>query len=772
MRKNTLALFTLTLVLLGALSGLAQAGPEPTYECDELQEALTLSDPGEVITVAEGEVCTEPTFQLPSHQITLQGAGSGDTRPILDGSEAGDGGAGRIMQGTDVEGTTIRNLRFRNGDTGDDGGAIYLDGNSFPTIEGNDFDTNEADDNGGAVAIETFLPVRGANGEAINISDNVFEDGDAIDRAAGLYVDTHFPLIIRGNDFFDNAVSDGTGGGLYAISGEQLTLDDNVFEGNSATARGGGATARLCSADEEQVATVTNNVFLENFIHEPEPEPEPEPPSARESGQPPFGAGLHLADTCDFQSKGPPPGDEYEVHQSGNDFIGNVIEARPFENQSGSPRAPGGGGGEAIQGLATQSTSDYFFDNEVNRDGGEGGGLFVETFLGEPFDGRNLVAAANHIFAEPFIEERGPAEERDPAGEGGGIYFGSIEAPAELRLFNSTIVDNEAITGSAIDGGPCDELILHNGIVYGNPFHDGDEIDGFFFGTPRCNEQTERVADNPGTRDVQYTDICVSGEGGQVPHAGAGNICADPLLTEATDDSAPRQTSGSPTINKGSNALVPGDLSADFFGDARISGPSVDMGHHEVQEPTPTTTLTPAAEGCLNSQGGVRGRRLGPVLLGRRRAAQRQVMLGARLLTRFGMDKYCVTGGGLFRIGYPTARINRTIGRSLRRAVADRVVIALTSSPRFNVSGIVPSQTSASAARRRLRGERRFVIGRNTWLVTGAPRPVRRAQAGTMRLIKIQRGRVREVGIGDRRLARGDRRQLKRYLKTWQALGF
>jgi hypothetical protein len=160
------------------------------------------------------------------------------------------------------------------------------------------------------------------------------------------------------------------------------------------------------------------------------------------------------------------------------------------------------------------------------------------------------------------------------------------------------------------------------------------------------------------------------------------------------------------------------------------------------------------------------------VLLGRRRAAQREAMLGARLLTRFGMDKYCVTGGGLFRIGYPTARINRTIGRSLRRAVADRVVIALTSSPRFNVSGIVPSQTSGSSARRRLRGERRFVIGKNTWLVTGAPRPVGRAQAGVMRLIKVQRGLVREVGIGDRRLARGDRKQLKRYLKTWQALGF
>jgi hypothetical protein len=161
----------------------------------------------------------------------------------------------------------------------------------------------------------------------------------------------------------------------------------------------------------------------------------------------------------------------------------------------------------------------------------------------------------------------------------------------------------------------------------------------------------------------------------------------------------------------------------------------------------------------------VTGRRLGPVLLGRRRAAQREAMLGARLLTRLGLDKYCVTGGGLFRIGYPTGRINRTIGRSLRRAVADRVVLALTSSPRFNVSGIVPSQTSEATARRRLRGERRFRIGKNTWYVTGF-------RGSTLRLVKAQRGRVREVGIGDSRLARGSRKQTKRYLKTWQTLGF
>jgi hypothetical protein len=92
-------------------------------------------------------------------------------------------------------------------------------------------------------------------------------------------------------------------------------------------------------------------------------------------------------------------------------------------------------------------------------------------------------------------------------------------------------------------------------------------------------------------------------------------------------------------------------------------------------------------------------------------------------------------------------------------------------SPRFSLGTIVPSQTSEATARSRLRGERRIRIGKNNWYVVGAPRPVGSAQrGGVLRLVKAQRGRVREIGIGDARLARGDRRQLKRYLKTWAEL--
>ena len=59
-----------------------------------------------------------------------------------------------------------------------------------------------------------------------------------------------------------------------------------------------------------------------------------------------------------------------------------------------------------------------------------------------------------------------------------------------------------------------------------------------------------------------------------------------------------------------------------------------------------------AGVGCLNSRGGVRGKRLGPAALGRTRSRQRRLMRGKALKSRAGIDRYCAAGGGSFRIGY------------------------------------------------------------------------------------------------------------------------
>ncbi|HEX2233048.1 MAG TPA: hypothetical protein VHG69_06755, partial [Thermoleophilaceae bacterium] len=285
-----------------------------------------------------------------------------------------------------------------------------------------------------------------------------------------------------------------------------------------------------------------------------------------------------------------------------------------------------------------------------------------------------------------------------------------------------------------------------------------DGSDGEVFGFPE--------------RDVRFSDLCVDG----APHDdGDGsdpnsNLCTDPLLVGPVGDEDVDQTSSSPTIDAGLNELVPDDLGEDYAGDPRITDgnrdgtATVDMGADEFPGPIPAATPTPTqpAAGCVNAVGRVRGRSLGPARLGRTRAAQREIFRGARLRSRPGMDKYCASPNGLFRLGYPTGRILSRVGRGLRRAVSNRVVLILTTSRGTTLSGVRPGVTRSSEVPRRLRRTRRRV-GKNTWFVT-------RTRNNVLLLIKVQRGLVREIGIGDSRLARGDGRQLKRYLKTWQAL--
>jgi hypothetical protein len=161
---------------------------------------------------------------------------------------------------------------------------------------------------------------------------------------------------------------------------------------------------------------------------------------------------------------------------------------------------------------------------------------------------------------------------------------------------------------------------------------------------------------------------------------------------------------------------------------------------------------------CVRRVNGVKGPRLGPARLGRTRRRQRRA-IGARLLSRRGgIDRYCVQDGGVLRIGYPTRRLNRGLGRRLRRRVRSKAQVALTSNPRASIRGIRRG-TRVRTLRRRLRGERRYRVGRNTWYVA------RRKRARL--LFKTRRGRVREIGIASRRLSR-TRRGTRRLLRAWQ----
>jgi hypothetical protein len=236
-----------------------------------------------------------------------------------------------------------------------------------------------------------------------------------------------------------------------------------------------------------------------------------------------------------------------------------------------------GGGGEWLEGISLTSVGDRYSGNSIPGTTGAGqwswgAGLSLLNSVCNPKTAtkstlENAVVAGNSIGAG------------DAADLGGaGIYVGcavSEGTPNELELQDSTVTENTTPAGgvAGIDGGPSDQMTLENSIVAGDV--GGSETSGF--------------TGAGGSLTASYSDVC----GGTSPLGGPGNICANPLLADNGNPSSAdvHETASSPTIDAGSNALVPSGLSTDAFGDPRIlaghqgcngEGPKVvDMGAYE-----------------------------------------------------------------------------------------------------------------------------------------------------------------------------------------------
>ena len=168
--------------------------------------------------------------------------------------------------------------------------------------------------------------------------------------------------------------------------------------------------------------------------------------------------------------------------------------------------------------------------------------------------------------------------------------FGSSGNPNSLQLNDSTISGNRGGGGTAgIWGEPNDQLTLQNSILNGDS--DGVELTGFSSGG--------------GSATATFTNLC----SGASPFIGTGNICADPRLVGASSGDV-HETFSSPTVDAGSNALVPNGLTTDVHGNTRIQPrlaggtATVDMGAAELNTvPAPSASITTPASGATYSQG-------------------------------------------------------------------------------------------------------------------------------------------------------------------------
>ncbi len=269
--------------------------------------------------------------------------------------------------------------------------------------------------------------------------------------------------------------------------------------------------------------------------------------------------------------------------QAHNTFVGNAVEATELS----SDKLAAGGGGEWVYGVDVQSTADIFSDNEVTVDEGEppeGGGLGVlGTSTHEEHPQLASFTGIDDLFLSNSIA---------PGGWGGAIYTGFQNAgcqPVEtctgsttLVLDDSTVYANEVKAGAGSQGGalwgsPNDSLTVANSIIFGNSPQ--PEVWGYATGA--------------GAPSFKYSDVCAESGGPLVP-AGEGNICANPQLNANGEE-----TASSPTIDAGSNALVPNGLTTDAFGDPRIFA-----GHASCSQSYPAIVnmgadeLTPSQPSC------------------------------------------------------------------------------------------------------------------------------------------------------------------------------
>ncbi len=533
----------------------ASAEPPVNVDCSEVAALFGTgagaATAGEVAQLG-AETCKLSIEPTNTNQFTLEGSSSGES--VLEAAAAGESViTGSASVKFTLSGLTISNTTNRP--------AVALYGDGGVTIVGDDF-TSDAE---GGLAIVNFSP-----GDTDIVEGNTFSGDTTRYEGGGFYVLADDSLVVRNNIFRDDhqieAESPG-GGGLtiyeYA-EGAKVLVDGNTFEADESAAGGGGAA--IASNAANVTFTVHGNLFKDNLV------------AGEHTGlQARVGGGL-LVGTSSGEHV------PFSVVQSNNEFLGNSVTETV---KSGTTELLAGGAGEWVSGVAVQSTGDRFVDNHVDANDGqapEGGALGVissEEDNGRPALPGSFTGSDDLLSGNSTVE----------GGWGGAVYVGngrdpdcvnSVKCPASsLTLADSTVVDNTVEKGApssdesgALWGSPNDALNVDNSIIYGNTPH--PEIYGFAT-----------------SASFRFSDVCSEAGGPGIPHK-AGDICAAPLLNP--DGS---ETTRSPTLNAGSNALVPAGLTTDIDGHNRIAASqpgcpaTVDMGAFESTFTGNVATCTP-----------------------------------------------------------------------------------------------------------------------------------------------------------------------------------
>ncbi|MGH3261717.1 MAG: hypothetical protein ACRDNS_06960 [Trebonia sp.] len=356
--------------------------------------------------------------------------------------------------------------------------------------------------------------------------------------------------------------------GTLQITGSTFSHDSITASGSYVAGGAGAFLDFLCAPPSTVAMSFSADTFSDNSIN-----------AGSGIGE---GAGLYVANA------NVPTVSQLSVQQSGNVFEDNSIT-------SSSPSSWYGGAGEWLGSVNLTSVDDEFIGNSLPGPAGGsawswGAGLYTvrgncgtDTALASA-TATNLVAVGNTIGAPSAGGNAG----------GAGIYAGCVPTEGtggfHLTLINSTVSGNSSPGGAAgVLGEIDDQLTLENSIVYGDS--GPSELGGF------------GLSGGTGSISAANSDVCAVGSATS-PFAGTGNICADPKLADVAGGDV-HEAAASPTIDAGSNALVPAGVTSDFYDQPRVVGTNqsagvIDIGAAEWQSayvaPSPPSPPSPPSQ--------------------------------------------------------------------------------------------------------------------------------------------------------------------------------
>ena len=243
----------------------------------------------------------------------------------------------------------------------------------------------------------------------------------------------------------------------------------------------------------------------------------------------------------------------------------------------------GGGGG----GINANSVSMLTIENSTIRNNESvltGGGIAASftTLLitGSTIYGNTSGAGGGGIFSDDTTTTLTNTTVHNNVAErrGGGIAQYDFSGTNTLTLNNSTITGNRG-DSNGVGGYYGGGLLLYNGIVDFNNTVVADNIIGSGAGIGDDVSQFGAATNIYAGNSFFGTAI----NGAYTDNGGNDNgVTGDPLLGALLDNGGPVNTrllqAASPLIDAGANVLVPGGITTDANGDARIVGGTVDIG--------------------------------------------------------------------------------------------------------------------------------------------------------------------------------------------------